>query len=63
MAQQVQPPWFGAGETHRVYAVPTGADTILVLTWGVSFMGLSEEFGDAVNAATDDLVRSMTFGN
>jgi hypothetical protein len=63
MAQQVQPPWFAAGEDHRVYAVPTGADTILVLTWGVSFMGLSEEYGDAVNAATDDLVQSMTFGD
>jgi hypothetical protein len=63
IAQQVQPPWFAAGEDHRVYAVPTGADTILVLTWGVDFMGLSEEYGEAVNAATDDLVQSMEFGN
>jgi hypothetical protein len=46
-----------------VYAVPTRSDTILVFTWGVSFMGLSEEYGDAVNAATDDLVQSMTFDN
>jgi molybdopterin biosynthesis enzyme MoaB len=29
----------------------------------VDFMGLSEEYGEAVNAATDDLVQSMTFGN
>ena len=62
-AQNVPPPWFAAGENHRVYGVPTGTDTILVLTWGVSYGGLSEEYGDAVNAATDDLVRSMTFGD
>jgi hypothetical protein len=63
VAQGVPYPWFGAGEDHRVYAVPTRSDTILVFTWGVSFMGLSEEYGDAVNAATDDLVQSMTFDN
>jgi hypothetical protein len=63
VAQGVPYPWFAGGEDHRVYAVPTGADTILVFTWGVGFMGLSEEYGDSVNAATDDLVRSMTFGN
>jgi hypothetical protein len=56
------PPWFGAGEHHRIYAVPTGTDTILVITWGVNWSEGSEEYIDAVNAATDDLVRSMKFG-
>jgi hypothetical protein len=57
------PPWFGPGERHRVYAVPTGSDTILVITWGVDFGNGSEEYLDAVNAATDDLVQSMKFGD
>jgi hypothetical protein len=56
------PPWFGGGERHRIYAVPTGTDTILVITWGVDWGNGTEEHLDAVNDATDALVRSMTFG-
>ena len=55
------PPWFGADERHRIYAVPTGSDTILVITWGVDWGNGSEEHLDGVNAATDELVRSMRF--
>ena len=55
------PPWFGPGERHRVYAVPTGDDTILVITWGVDWGNGSEEYLDQVNTATDELVRSMKF--
>jgi hypothetical protein len=55
------PPWFGADERHRIYAVPTGSDTILVITWGVDWGNGSEEHLDGVNAATDELVRSMKF--
>ena len=53
--------WFQAGEHHRVYAIPTAGDTILAVTWGGGFAGEGEEFLDTMNAATDDLVRSMTF--
>jgi hypothetical protein len=56
-------PWFGSGERHRIYAVPTGSDTILVITWGVNWSTGTEEHLDAVNAATDALVRSMTFSD
>jgi hypothetical protein len=55
-------PWFAAGERHRIYAIPTGTDTILVITWGTEWSNGSEEYLDQVNAATDDLVRSMRFG-
>jgi hypothetical protein len=57
------PPWFGAGERHRIYAVPTGSDTILVITWGPNWGGVAAEHADAVNAATDELVGSMDFGS
>ena len=53
--------WFQGGEHHRVYAIPTADDTILGVTWGGGFAGEGEEFLDTMNAATDDLVRSMTF--
>jgi hypothetical protein len=53
---------FGGGERHRLYAVPTGTDDILVVTWGFDWSNGSDEYLDAVNAATDDLVRSMKFG-
>ena len=56
-------PWFGAGEHHRIYAVPTGTDTILVITWGVDWGNGSEEYLDEVNAAADELVRSMNFAD
>ena len=54
-------PWFGPSERHRVYGVETGSDTVLVMTWGVSWGNGSEQYLDQVNAATDDLVRSMKF--
>ncbi len=53
--------WFQANEHHRVYAIPTAEDTLLAVTWGGGFAGEGEEFLDTMNAATDDLVRSMTF--
>ena len=37
------------GDHHRFYAIPTGTDTILAITW------------DSDLAATDKLVESMTF--
>ena len=52
---------FGANEHHRVYAVPTGEDTVLVFTWGRGYNGEGEDVLPALNAATDDLVRSMSF--
>jgi hypothetical protein len=54
-------PWFAAGERHRIYAVPTGSDTILVITWGVDWSNGTDEYLDQVNAASDELVRSMKF--
>ena len=53
--------WFQANEHHRIYAIPTGDDTIIGVTWGNAVGGEGEEFLDEMNAATDDLVRSMTF--
>jgi hypothetical protein len=53
--------WFQANEHHRIYAIPTGDDTILAVTWGNEFGGAGEEFLDQMNAASDDLVRSMDF--
>lgn len=44
-----------ANEMHRFYAISTGTDTILVITWNVDVDLAS------VNAATDRLVGSMTF--
>jgi hypothetical protein len=45
----------GGGETHRFYAISTGTDTILVITWVI------DVDAKAVNAAADRLVGSMTF--
>lgn len=47
--------WFQAGEQHRIYAVPTGADTILVITWPSKGSEAKE------NAETDPLVGSLRF--
>ena len=41
--------YMSAGDHHRFYAIPTGTDTILAITW------------DSDLAATDKLVESMTF--
>jgi hypothetical protein len=56
-------PFFGPDERHRVYAVPTDKDTVLVFTWGVDWGNGSEGYLDQVNAATDELVRSIRFGS
>lgn len=49
------PIWFSANEVHRVYAVPDGAGTVLVITWPGS-TGPA-----AMNASTDRLVESLRF--
>ena len=41
--------YMSAGDVHRFYAIPTGTDTILAITW------------DSDLAASDELVKSMTF--
>lgn len=61
-ARGTRAPFFGPDERHRVYAVPTGVDIVLVLTWGVDWGNGSEAYLDQVNAATDELVRSIKFG-
>ena len=49
--------WWGARQTHRIYAVPTGTDTILVMTWNLpGNLELTR-----LNAIADRLVQSMTF--
>lgn len=53
--------WFQPGEHHRIYAIPTGDDTVLGVTWGNEFGGAGEEYLDEMNAAIDDLVASMDF--
>jgi len=47
---------FGPSEHHRFYAIPTGSDTIVVITWAYGTTSLA-----AVNDAADSLVQSMTF--
>ena len=47
--------YMSPNESHRFYAISTGTDTILVITWNLD-VGLAP-----VNAATDRLVGSMTF--
>jgi hypothetical protein len=46
----------GPNEIHRFYAIPTGKDTLLVITWAYGNTNLA-----AVNAATDTLVESIIF--
>jgi hypothetical protein len=49
--------WFGANEMHRIYAIPTGTDTILVFTWN-----LGRELEQArLNEITDRFVERLTF--
>ncbi len=52
---------FEAGEHHRVYAIPTGADTIIAFTWGSGYGGAGEEKLSDINAWADKLVASMRF--
>lgn len=47
--------WFGAHERHRIYAIPTGTDTILVITWP------NDGPSEPVNAVADRLVGSLAF--
>ena len=53
--------WFQPGEHHRVYAIPTGKDTIIVFTWGAGYAGQGEEHLAEINAWADQLVASMHF--
>jgi hypothetical protein len=46
----------GPNEIHRFYAIPTGKDTLLVITWAYGNTNVA-----AVNSATDTLVESITF--
>ncbi|HSS36735.1 MAG TPA: hypothetical protein VLR93_10720 [Patescibacteria group bacterium] len=46
--------YMSAREHHRLYAIPTGTDTILVVTW-------PDSDENALDIATDQLVTSMTF--
>jgi hypothetical protein len=50
-----------AGEHHRVYAIPTATDTILIFTWGAGYGGQGEEHLADINAWADQLVSSMHF--
>lgn len=54
--------WFQAKEHHRVYAVPTPSGTMLILTWGNGYRGEGEDVLPAVNAWTDQLVKTIRFG-
>lgn len=54
--------WFNPGEHHRVYAVPTGTDTILITTWGAGYQGEGEELLPQLNSWTDAFVRALHFG-
>jgi hypothetical protein len=49
--------WFGANETHRIYAIPTGTDTILVVTWNQGQNAPPE----AIGFIADRLVLSLDF--
>lgn len=53
--------FFSAMEHHRVYAVPTGQDTIVIFTWGAGYGGEGEGRLSALNTWTDQLVASMRF--
>lgn len=52
---------FESGEHHRVYAIPTGTDTIIAFTWGSGYRGEGEEKLSDVNAWADQVVASMRF--
>jgi hypothetical protein len=53
--------WFDVNERHRVYAVPSGDDLVIVFTWGAGYQGIGDEVLDDLNLVTDDLVRSIVF--
>jgi hypothetical protein len=52
--------WFGPREHHRLYAVPTGRDTILIATWGAGYEG-GEPLLGAINTWADSFVEAMQF--
>jgi hypothetical protein len=54
--------WTQANEHHRLYAVPTGTGTILIITWANGYNGQGEDVLPAVNAWADELVRTIRFG-
>ena len=47
--------WFNAHEKHRIYAIPTGTDTILVFTWP------NANPPELINPVADRLVQSFQF--
>ena len=52
--------WFQANEHHRIYAIPTGDDTMLGVTWGNAILAArGRSSSTEMNAATDDIVESM----
>jgi hypothetical protein len=58
--------WSGRSfEVHRIYAIPTGTDTILVITWNEGWHWLTREGGnvpqESVTAIADRLVASFHF--
>jgi len=53
--------WFNPGEHHRVYAIPTGTDTILVITWGAGYQGEGEQQLPEINTWTDSFVQALRF--
>ena len=49
--------WWGSNQTHRIYAIPTGTDTILVMTWNLAgALDLTQ-----LNEIANRLVERMTF--
>jgi hypothetical protein len=52
---------FDRNERHRVYAVPSGDDLVIVFTWGAGYQGVGDEVLPRLNLATNDLVRSIVF--
>lgn len=48
-------------EHHRIYAIPTGKDTILAITWGSGYEGEGEQQLPAVNAWADEFIKAMHF--
>ena len=53
--------YFSAGERHRVYAIPTGSDTIIAFTWGSGTGGVGDQKLSDINSWADELVAAMRF--
>ena len=52
---------FSALERHRVYAVPSGDDVIIIFTWGAGYCGEGDQALGVLNPYTDGLVHSIEF--